>query len=482
MDIMNKKNNNFEEEFTKNIYPLYGNSRNDVYDSILLHNNTLPHIYSILNREDYMDKTTYSIDPDGCEDADDAFSIYYDLNNRLYLAIHIADPTEEINMDSPLWCDIVERVITRYPSNNKPIHLMPKEIVDKSSLMENKYGHEKNAITILTEIDEHTYEPCGNIRLLFTKVNVIRSNAFTYKNACDICDTDFILSTGLQISAALIKSRAKTTLGVKLNEINPSYIDYSDENCVKLINVDKTELSIKHMIAEFAIFANSFVGEYLKIHMEDGGIFRTCNAKEWLNTIVDNISGKELLNSIIVNGIQAEYIRENASHDLVGKNEYSHFTSPIRRLSDCISHYILKYIYLTRNDKKTRTSFTKAPFTKKELDELSEKCLSITKSIKKVQYRDIKFRLIQVMDNMLSYDEHIYITFFITSYKSPFLNLIICNIDGTNVHMSYTIRMKRFTHDDENKTKHTLLITEVNCLGKYDMGSIPELDNYIMNL
>ena len=31
---------------------------------------------------------TFSIDPVGCEDADDAFSIYYE-ENKLYLAIHI---------------------------------------------------------------------------------------------------------------------------------------------------------------------------------------------------------------------------------------------------------------------------------------------------------------------------------------------------------------------------------------------------------
>jgi hypothetical protein len=35
---------------------------------------------------------------------------------------------------------------------------------------------------------------------------------------------------------------------------------------------------MKQMIAEFAIFANSFVGEYLKINLNTG-IFRTCNAK-----------------------------------------------------------------------------------------------------------------------------------------------------------------------------------------------------------
>ena len=41
------------------------------------------------------------------------------------------------------------------------------------------------------------------------------------------------------------------------------------------------------------------------------GIFRTCNAKEWLNDIYNNISGKDLLKEIITNGIKAmaiEYI------------------------------------------------------------------------------------------------------------------------------------------------------------------------------
>jgi exoribonuclease R len=44
---------------------------------------------------------TYSIDPAGCEDADDAFSIYEE-NEKMFLAIHIADPTEYINVQSSL--------------------------------------------------------------------------------------------------------------------------------------------------------------------------------------------------------------------------------------------------------------------------------------------------------------------------------------------------------------------------------------------
>ena len=82
----------------------------------------------------------------GCEDADDAFSIYVE-NEKLYLAIHIADPTEYINIKSDLWKDIVDRVVTRYPSNRKPVHMMPEKIMAKASLMDNEYGNIKMAIT-----------------------------------------------------------------------------------------------------------------------------------------------------------------------------------------------------------------------------------------------------------------------------------------------------------------------------------------------
>ena len=64
------------------------------------------HEYSISmnDREDMTMYEVYSIDPDGCEDADDA--LVYIKNNKLFLAIHIADPTEYIQINSELWKNI----------------------------------------------------------------------------------------------------------------------------------------------------------------------------------------------------------------------------------------------------------------------------------------------------------------------------------------------------------------------------------------
>ena len=143
-------NNLYETNYSKYIEPIYGKKRNKEEDSILFqesvneyNNDNLE--YNLLER-DFIKYEIYTIDPEGCKDADDAFSIYEE-NNKLYLAIHIADPTEFINLDSELWTSIERNVITKYPSNRKPIHLIPDLIMQISSLMENEYGDIKNAIT-----------------------------------------------------------------------------------------------------------------------------------------------------------------------------------------------------------------------------------------------------------------------------------------------------------------------------------------------
>ena len=462
----------FNSNYDKLIEPLYGIKRNIEEDKLLLQDNIVPSTYNICDRVDMTKHTVYSIDPDGCEDADDAFSIYEE-NDKLWLAIHIADPTEHINIDSCLWKNIEQNVVTRYPSNKKPIHMMPNEIMEKASLMVNQYGDIKLAITILTEIDKETYQPIGKVKLLFTKIKVSKNNALSYINAGKEIDSNTILSNGLKISKSLQNLRSLKTKGVVLNEISLSFPKYDNVNNTSHLYLDSvTEISMKQMIAEFAIFANSFIGEYLKINFDGTGLYRICSAKDWLNTVYSEISGQELLNEIIVNGIKAEYISTVSPHDLVGAPEYTHFTSPIRRLSDCVCHYLLKYIHL-----KNTIHDLCVPFTNDQLMKYSNDCVRLTKSIKNIQYKDTKFRIIQTMNNMLMNNENVTIQYYVTSYTGLYLNIIICNINEHCVYLSYTLRISDLQTTYEIKLVKSLDITRVNCIDKFDEGTIPELDN-----
>ena len=47
----------------------------------------------------------------------------------------------------------------------------------------------------------------------------------------------------------------------------------------------------------------------------------------------------------------------------------------------------------------------------------------------------------------------------------------------TFVYLSYTLRIPELNANYEIRKKYTLNITKVNCIGKYDQGSIPELDS-----
>jgi len=459
-------NTMFENQYSSTIEKKYGPPRNAASDEELLRTNVVPHPYSVADRVDCTGHPLYTIDPKGCEDADDGFSVYT-LDGDTYLDIHIADPTEYINPQSDLWTDVVKRVCTRYPSNRRSIHMLPREIVGMASLIDNEYGNRKNVITVRTQIDPSTGSPVGAVRLLFAEVLADNQYRYSYTQAAGLIGSSPVLDAALRISRALTQRRAERTIGARLNEVSNSYPVFAGP-APQLHRSTPGEKSMKQMIAEFAIYANSFVGEYLKIHLHGLGIFRTCNASEWLQTVGDGVGGQELLNRIVMEGIQADYLAENASHDLVGMPEYCHFTSPIRRLPDCVCHYLLKHIHLQNV----------IPFPEAKLETYADEIHKHTKKMKNVQHADAKFRIIQTMSHTLAVTQTpIRITYFIASYTGLFLNLIISSVGNHPVQISYTLRIKNFYGPPGAPHEtHDLDITEVHCPGEYDQGSIPELD------
>jgi exoribonuclease R len=473
----------YEETYSQVVEPTYGTKRVNVLD-VVLELDVRPHEYSISSRIDMTKHESYTIDPVGCTDADDAFSIFTE-SEKMYLAIHIADPTEYIPLSTALWRDMCNRVTTKYPSNRPPIHMMPKKMLSLASLQgvqrviltQHSSGVHtiKKAITVLSEINPDTYEIVNEIKLLFTDIRVGEETQYTYEQASENMDTVKALKHGIGISEVLKTKRGQITKGVKLSEMNASYPVFEEDH-VYLRTSKKGEKQMKEMIAEFAIFANSFVGEYLKIHL-NVGIFRTCNASAWLQNVYQGISGQDLLKEIISNGIKADYLSHVSSHDLVGMAEYCHFTSPIRRLADCVCHYLLKYIHI-RNERQVVM-----PFSESELEQYTNRCLTVTKQDKKTQYLDIKFRLLQVIHNMLLLNEPVLLEYYVTSYSGLFLNVIISkihSIETFDVHMSYTLRVKKYKNPIEPKQMHRVEITRVNCFEKHDENTLPELDTQLL--
>ena len=457
---MNKYNDSY-----KYILKKYGPLRDKNIDELLtetnIENNYLSNNIDSI-RNDYFEFDVYTIDPEGCLDADDGFSIEM-INNKMFLIIHIADPTHYIDLESELWRDIQNRVLTHYPSNNKPIHMMPEKILNKASLNEGV----KNAISVFFEIDQDNLLPI-NKRIEFTRLLLRKENNFTYKQAAN--SDNHVIKLGVKISKKLKNERSKKTIGTKLSDVNLLIPKFKD-NKIYFEEYDKKIKEMKEMISEFAILTNSYIGEFIKNNLDSNGIFRTCQS-----TISndENLDGKELLNKIINEGVKAEYNSIDKKHDLVGSNIYCHFTSPIRRLADCICHYLIKF-YFTN---------TEIIWNKTQLNKYAKLCYFNTKNEKKIQYLDHKFRIIQLIDKLLP-ENKIEIEFIVNNYTGMFINIIInklfINDKEYLVNLSYTLRAFSERYFSMINKIDKIKITQVNPLNKYDQGSIVDLDNYFLN-
>ena len=407
----------FEKCYQQNIkYPIHE------WDSFV---KKFPNGPNAIHRKNFY-HPVYTIDPEGCQDVDDGFSVYFE-NDKLFLSIHIADPTHCFNVhrnSDSLFQEIRKRGMTYYPSGHKsqPIHMLPRDILNQSSLHTDRECDFKFTLTITTEIDQTTYLPVSfsEDSLQFCVVEVRPENKFTYSQASQ----KNMFGNALKISKSMRQNRQDS---IKIS--NKTGLKFLSEYHVHIYQYSEREIAMKEMIEEFAIFANMYIGDYLK-HNNDilqyRGIFRSCDASVFVEKYKN--SDENIYKQLIKNNITAEYTEEFRTHDMIACDKmYTHFTSPIRRFSDCLCHFLLKYIYFSK-----RLSNIPNPFTEPELKNMIQEVHLKTKQNKKISYLDQKFRKIQAMfcllQNMNHPNKYIIAECEIVSYKSGFINILITDI------------------------------------------------------
>jgi exoribonuclease R len=515
--ILKNVNNRFNWQFNKMFLPKYMKNNVELPPYTILEN----HMLAIKDRVDFK-HICVTVDPESCVDADDGFSVYSETVGgieKLYLSIHIADPTHFIPHDSELFQAICKNSITHYPSMNQSIHLMPRDIINRSSLTPsngNKYDEPKNAISIVTEIDQIKYLPVGNPELQFTRVIVTHHDRFSYEQAAlyllnpgdfkvnlnklkssyDIkkCKNVQIFNVALNISKALHASR--TTIGKKLEHFR-SNLKYTN-GVVELYEDYENIKDMKSVVAEFAIFTNSFIGEYLNTNVDKTlGIYRACNTDKLDSDVKyqnsGNIKDYHLMDKIIKTHTTATYTQTNDSHGLVGAHRYTHFTSPIRRASDCICHYLVKYIY---NIIRNTTTYIEKPFKDDQLNKLILHIDQKSKYGRKLQYADMKFRTTQAINSIVIIDGTVQLRIQFTGYRCSYLNFSINRVNEFYTSIPYNLLLKNYPQecidyltnydngleDPDLSNIMVFNITYVNIPRKFDAGTFPEFDLYINGL
>jgi len=250
-----------------------------------------------------------SIDPKGCLDIDDALSYEY-INEQHKIGIHIADVSFWLNK-LDLYKYIEKQFFTVY-TKEKKYDVFPQILSDY--LLSLRCKQDRLAMSLYVYFDNEY-----NIVNYEIERSIINLNKnFTYETANTI-----------------IKQKKGNIF--KLFKISKT-----------LFNKDNKDFDSHHMVENFMILANKLTAEYL-INNNKKPILRT--HKETQVDINKNIQDEKTRNFINYynsqSAIYEDYNGSNKSYYHYGLklDYYTHFTSPIRRVVDIITHLRLKEVF-----------------------------------------------------------------------------------------------------------------------------------------
>ena len=271
--------------------------------------------FDIVKKRNIINDNIYSIDPNGCEDIDDALQ-YNFIDNKHYVRIHIADVTSFFENDSFIWDEMKNRVESIY-LNEKQIYMFPKEYTINYLSLKNDNKCKRSMTCVII------FDLNFNIEKYYFERNLIKIINLSYDEANKMIDEN------------------KNNDLLMLNKI-------AKTNYKKLVKNDNLYLDSHQLVEYFMILANNKVAEYISKH-DENCLLRVQEKKDINNYKIKNKYSNKL-NLLQMNRAEYKYKSDNNTHNGLNLDLYTHFTSPIRRYADCLVHQCINNIEL--NNKK----------------------------------------------------------------------------------------------------------------------------------
>ena len=370
---------------------------------------------SILNskaRRDFRALTTITIDGEDAKDLDDAISLEYFPEKKLYrLYVHIADVTEYVKEGSSLDLEALERGTSVYLTD-RVIPMLPRELSNGiCSLHEGVDRLTLSCIMDYNEMGEQlSHEICQGIicsdkRMSYTGVTAVLEKesgtaSLGAENSASVASLDMgkrneetaeDYSSYLPFKDLLLHMRELSRL-LRHKRVERGGLDFDFPESKVIFNEKGQIAEIRSVIREeshkiiedFMLAANETVAEeyywrdipfLYRVHerpdfdkwQELSRILSNFSillrAKDpdsirpkVLQGILETIKGKEeemMLSNLILRSLkQAKYSVECGEHFGLASKYYTHFTSPIRRYPDLQIHRIIKENLFSQENEK----------------------------------------------------------------------------------------------------------------------------------
>jgi ribonuclease R len=315
-------------------------------------------------REDLRDHSIITIDPDTARDFDDAIEVQ-PTDYGWDVAVHIADVSHYVKPGTDLDKEARKRGNSVYLAD-RVIPMLPENL--SNGLCSLRPDEDRLAFSVFAEINRD-----GSVRKVRFGRSVIRSSArLTYRQALAMLEskpTDEVsrrVHAAWDCSSVLRKRRfAAGALDLEMPEVK---VWLDDEG--HPVKLELVENDISHqLIEELMLLANEQVARHLK-RKRQPNIYRIHENPEpdkldeyrelaasygvkagdlsnraELQKLLDGLKGKPYGGALKIGLLKslkrARYSPDPIGHFGLSKADYSHFTSPIRRYADLLTHRAL---------------------------------------------------------------------------------------------------------------------------------------------
>jgi len=301
-------------------------------------------------REDLRDLTTWTTDPIDAQDFDDAISIR-ENEDTYTLWVHIADVTHYVHPESEMWDEAVERANTVYlPAYT--MHMLPPVLAETvCSLVPNE---DRLAHTVEMELDK---ENLGYETIDIYKSVIESDERLTYGDAEQrLDDPDAPLHEENQLVFELadrMHEQRKEDGSLVLNPRRDRAHTIIEECMLKANKAVTHELMWNRGVeAMYRVHPQPTPDEWDKalVEIQDldgvsvpGGSWD--DPRKAVNATLEEAPSRQLDSiqwAVMKVMPRAKYMSDPfGGHHALNFDIYGHFTSPIRRLSDLINHWIV---------------------------------------------------------------------------------------------------------------------------------------------